>query len=167
VRGQDLVGQKRRQQAKQRQEYRARHHQDSGWHLGSLQAQTGIVTRRPPGPGTRGRKYGLKCRRQGFVLMQTTNANTQIRRPRPAAYVALLAFALFQLGFALHQAEHAVADLDESCIACSYFNGVAPAPAAAEVQVTAALADPVLPAPTVVANLVHRYPIHARAPPFA
>lgn len=99
--------------------------------------------------------------------MQTKNANIHTRRPGLATCVALLAFAVFQLDLALHQSEHTITDIGETCVACSYFNDVGPTSEPAAPQVAASLPETVFPAAPVVADNTCRYPIRARAPPFA
>ena len=99
--------------------------------------------------------------------MQTTNANTLNRRPGLAAYAALLVLAVFQLGLAMHQAQHTASDLGETCVACSHYNDVGPVSEAATALVAAPPAEACIPAATVNADHSFCYPIHARAPPFA
>lgn len=64
-------------------------------------------------------------------------------------YAALLALALFQLGFASHQGEHGTADLNDTCPACSVydqFDDVPPATAAVANLTLATMATVAKPA---------------------
>jgi hypothetical protein len=99
--------------------------------------------------------------------MQTTNDNNRLRRPRLAAYAALLAIALFQLSFAMHQAEHTVDKLGETCVVCSHFHDFGPVSEPADLPSPAPIAGAAIPTPPAAEFETHRYPIHVRAPPFA
>lgn len=99
--------------------------------------------------------------------MRTMNANTQTWRPGPAAYVALLALVVFQLGLAMHPAEHTITDIGETCVACSHYNDIGPVSESVALPAAAPPAEALVPAPVVVADNTRRYPVHARAPPFA
>ena len=90
------------------------------------------------------------------------------RRPRFVAYAALLALTLFQLGFAIHQGEHAVAELGQNCALCAHYHDSDPALAPAEAVPIASPAGEALPFGQQALDYVsNRYPTRVRAPPTA
>ena len=92
----------------------------------------------------------------------------QPRRPRLAAYAALLALTLFQLGSAIHQGEHAVTELGQNCVLCAHYHDADPALAQAEASTISSPAGQALPPETHSPDHVsHRYPTRVRAPPTA
>jgi siderophore synthetase component len=98
--------------------------------------------------------------------MHKADTNKHAERPRLAAYAALLALALFQLGFATHQADHAVTELGETCAACAHYNDADAALAPAEPAPLLLQADPFVPAPPALARAVTAlYSSPIRAPP--
>ncbi|HSG58890.1 MAG TPA: hypothetical protein VLA06_05115 [Woeseiaceae bacterium] len=98
--------------------------------------------------------------------MHKANTNKQAKRPRLAAYAALLALALFQLGFATHQVDHAVTELGETCAACAHYNDADAALAPAGPAPLLPQADPFAPLPPALARAAAApYSSPIRAPP--
>lgn len=90
----------------------------------------------------------------------------RVSRPGLAAYAALLALALFQLGFAMHQAEHAAADLGDFCVLCSHYDNIDKTLVAAQVHDIALSTERIVPAlPSLGSHVAGLYPNKVRAPP--
>ena len=56
------------------------------------------------------------------VYMRAQVQQTKNKRPGLIAYAVLFALALFQLGFAVHQGEHAASDIAETCSICAHYD---------------------------------------------